>query len=101
MIDQMGCGFHHPARIARGTDPSCFARDPMFAMLLTYFPGSLLIWWSVDESFVRQAGITAERIENNETMKIYADTSVFGGVFDQKFSEPSRMVIVISAYTRH
>jgi len=23
-------------------------------------------------------------------MKIYADTSVFGGVFDQEFSEPSR-----------
>jgi len=23
-------------------------------------------------------------------MRIYADTSVFGGVFDQEFSEPSR-----------
>lgn len=34
--------------------------------------------------------IILDKVTYNENMKIYADTSIFGGVFDKEFSQPSK-----------
>ena len=33
-----------------------------------------------------------------ETIRIYADTSVFGGVFDVEFEEPSKASLEVTEY---